>query len=159
MASGILSCRKALASSNCSRSSLGFGHELAINAAHALALDLVNRSVVRGQPLTEAKTFLRETMPRAVRELGPHHTMTLKFQWVYAFTLHAGIGDHTLDDLLEAEAKYAEIEKVFARRFGRDHPESVALRGEFDDLKEKLAACRLRAQLASTQQRPREDSS
>ena len=45
-----------------------------------------------------------------------------------------------------------EIEKVFARRFGRDHPESVALRGEFDDLKEKLAACRLRAQLASTQQ-------
>ena len=51
------------------------------------------------------------------------------------------------------------IEKVFARRFGRDHPESVALRGEFDDLKEKLAACRLRAQLASTQQRPREDSS
>ena len=78
--------------------------------------------------------------------------MTLKFQWVYAFTLHAGIGDHTLDDLLEAEAKYAEIEKVFARRFGRDHPESVALRGEFDDLKEKLAARRLRAQLASTQQ-------
>ena len=64
--------------------------------------------------------------------------MTLKFQWVYAFTLHAGIEDHTLDDLLEAEAKYAEIEKVFARRFGRDHPESVALRGEFDDLKEKL---------------------
>ena len=135
---------------------LGFRHESTLTAAHALTLDLINQAVVARRPLppelAEAKTFLRETMPRAVRELGPHHTMTLKFQWVYAFTLHAGIGDHTLDDLLEAEAKYAEIEKVFARRFGRDHPESVALRGEFDDLKEKLAACRLRAQLASTQQ-------
>ena len=81
--------------------------------------------------------------------------MTLKFQWVYAFTLHAGIGDHTLDDLLEAEAKYAEIEKVFARRFGRDHQELVALRQEFAGLKEKLASIRLRAQQASMQQRVR----
>ena len=68
---------------------------------------------------------------------------------------------------LQALRRLDEAEPLFRRAlaihernpFGRDHPESVALRGELDDLKEKLAACRLRAQLASTQQRPREDSS
>ena len=53
-----------------------------------------------------------------------------------------------------------EIEKVFTRRFGRDHQESVALRGELADLKGRLKALAdLAPQLASMQQRParRED--
>jgi len=133
---------------------LGFCHENTFRAAHGLALDLINRDALANRPLTEAKTFLRETLPRAVQELGPHDTTTLKFQWVYAYAL-GNDQDATVDDLLEAEAKYAEIEKVFARRFGRDHQESVALRREFAGLKEKLASRRLGAQLDSMQQRVR----
>ena len=67
--------------------------------------------------------------------------MTLKFQWVYAYALQSD-DDATLDDLLEAEAKYMEIEKVFARRFGEQHPDTAGLRRELANMRNKPTAYR-----------------
>ena len=117
---------------------LGFSAPQSLSAAHALALDLVNMATLANASQAEAKSFLRETMPRATRELGPHDTMTLKFRWVYAYAL-TNDENPTLDDMIEAEATLVEIEKIFTRRFGPEHPETAGLHRELATLRKRLA--------------------
>ena len=119
---------------------LGFSHEESLNEAHCIALDLVNRPDRDSQ--TEAKAFLRDIMPRALADLGPEHLTYLRFRWVYAFALHDDDAAATLDDMIEAEATYVAIERVYARRFGNSHPETRGLRGEISKVRERIAKVR-----------------
>ena len=91
---------------------------------------------------TEAKAFLRDIMPRALEDLGPEHQTYLRFRWVYAFALHDDDVAATLNDMIEAEATYVAIERVYARRFGPSHPETRGLRGEISKLRENMAKVR-----------------
>ena len=64
--------------------------------------------------------------------------MTLKFRWVYAYAL-TNDENPTLDDMTEAEATLVEIEKIFTRRFGPEHPETAGLHRELATLRKRLA--------------------
>ena len=119
---------------------LGFSHEESLNEAHCIALTLVNRPDRDSQ--TEAKVFLRDIMPRALEDLGPEHQTYLRFRWVYAYALHDDDAAATLDDMIEAEATYVAIERVYARRFGPSHPETRGLRGEISNLRENMEKVR-----------------
>ena len=64
--------------------------------------------------------------------------MNLQFRWVYAFTLWRE-SSATPEDLIEGETTYLELEKVYARRFGPEHPETVVLRDEIARMYSELA--------------------
>ena len=117
----------------------GLSHEVSLAEAHRLALALVNRL---HDSQAEAKTFLRDIMPRARRFLGPHDTMYLRFRWTYAFALADDRTDGTLNDMIEAEKTYVEIEKIYTRRFGSEHPTTVTLREEISKVRGYIANVR-----------------
>ena len=90
----------------------------------------------RNAILIEAKILLRDNMPRAVQVLGPEDTTTMRFRWVYAYSLFIADGA-PLRDLNEAVATYEDIERVWLRRFGENHPEMLSLRGELGEVREE----------------------
>ena len=77
---------------------------------------------------TEAKSFLREQLPKARRVLGEGHHNTLKMRWLYAETLYKDDGA-TLDDLREAVTTLGETTQVGRRVFGGTHPLTVGIEG------------------------------
>ena len=60
----------------------------------------------------------------------------MRFRWVYAYSLFIADGA-PLRDLNEAVATYEDIERVWLRRFGENHPEMLSLRGELGEVREE----------------------
>ena len=124
--------------------SRGEADESSLHAAHSLALDLVNEYFrlkdsqdveARNAILIEAKILLRDNMPRAAQVLGPEDTTTMRFRWVYAYSLYVDDAA-SLRDLNEAVATYEDVERVWLRRFGENHPEILGLRRELGEVRE-----------------------
>ena len=74
-------------------------------------------------------------MPRAAQVLGPEDTTTMRFRWVYAYSLYVDDAA-SLRDLNEAVATYEDVERVWLRRFGENHPEILGLRRELGEVRE-----------------------
>ena len=123
MASGILSRRNALASSNCCSAS-----------TRVDASTLVDEL----QQFDEARAFLRDRIPEATRALGKDHDQTFKLQRMYAQSLYENDGA-SREDVTEAIATLEDIDRRGTRVYGPAHPQAVATRNRLAEARETLA--------------------
>ena len=86
----------------------------------------------------EAKSLLREQIPRARRALGTEHENYIKLLWCYAATL-SKCGE-SRDDRAEAVTSFEELLKVSQRVFGPAHPFTNAIQQNLELAISKLAA-------------------
>jgi hypothetical protein len=99
---------------------------------YALSLCKLGRS-------EEAKSWLREMIPIALRTLGETDEVTLSLRKFYAMALFVDAGA-TLDDIREAVTMLEDLERTRRRVFGGTHPATAEIRDELRNARAKLRA-------------------
>ena len=102
----------------------------AANLASTLVDDL--------EQLDEARAFLRDRIPEAMRVCGKDHDITFKMQRMYAQCLFQNDGA-SRSDLTEAVAKLEDLARRQTRIFGASHPQTDSTRRCLQVAREKLA--------------------
>ena len=88
---------------------------------------------------TEAKSFLREQLPKARRVLGVDHDTVIQMRWQHAETLRLD-GDASREDLVEAVTVLEELSRKTQRIYGTSHPLPTDIRTTLGLARKKLAA-------------------
>ena len=91
----------------------------AVNLAASLVDDL--------KQFDEARAFLRDRIPEAVRSLGKNHESTFRLQRMYAQCLYRNDGA-SLDDITTAIATLEDLDRRQTRTFGASHPQTCSTR-------------------------------
>ena len=91
----------------------------AVNLASSLVDDL--------RQFDEARAFLRDRIPEAVRSLGKNHESTFRLQRMYAQCLFQNDGA-SLDDITTAIATLDDLDRRQTRTFGASHPQTSCTR-------------------------------
>ena len=86
----------------------------------------------------EARAFLRDRIPEAMRVCGKDHDITFKMQRMYAQCLFQNDGA-SRSDLTEAVAKLEDLDRRQTRIFGASHPQTDSSRRCLQVAREKLA--------------------
>ena len=100
---------------------LGYRADRILHDALDLAISLTNAG-----NRTEAKSFIREQLPKARRALGEEHEVVLRFRSTYAHLISVFTGV-TRDDLDEAVTILAELDPMTRRIYGPAHPFSATI--------------------------------
>ena len=102
------------------------------------ALDLAI-SLTNAGNRTEAKSFIREQLPKARRALGEEHEVVLRFRSTYAHLISVFTGV-TRDDLDEAVTILAELDPMTRRIYGPAHPFSATIQSHLKHFGKRLVA-------------------
>ena len=86
----------------------------------------------------EAKAFLEDRIPEAIRALGKDHGTTFKLQRMYAQCLYQN-ADASQDDVTAAIAQLEDLDRRMTRIFGTAHPQTGHTRRRLAEAREKLA--------------------
>ena len=86
----------------------------------------------------EARAFLRDRIPEAVRALGKDHGLTFKLQRMYA-QCHYENDDASRDDVATAIAALEDLDRRCTRIYGAAHPQTSHTRDRLAEAREKLA--------------------
>ena len=70
---------------------------------------------------TEAKSFLREQLPKARRVLGVDHEIVIQMRWQHADALRLSDGA-SREDVVEAVTLLEELSRTTQRIYGTSHP-------------------------------------
>ena len=93
----------------------------------------------------EAKAFLRDRIPEAIRALGKAHATTYILQRMYAQCLYQN-ADASQDDVTAAIAQLEDLDRRMTRTYGAAHPQTGHTRA-------RLAEARTRARLAEAREK------
>ena len=113
----------------------GRDNESTLVVAGNLAATLVENEL---QQFDEARAFLRDRIPEAVRALGKDHDITFRMQRTYARCLYQN-ADASQDDVTAAIAQLEDLDRRQTRIFGASHPETEYTRGRLAQARETLA--------------------
>ena len=102
----------------------------AANLASTLVDDL--------EQFDEARAFLRDRIPEAIRVLGKDHDLTFKLQRMYAQSLYENDGA-SREDVTAAIATLEDIDRRGTRVYGPAHPQAVSTRNRLAEARETLA--------------------
>ena len=86
----------------------------------------------------EAKAFLEDRIPEAIRALGKNNEYTFRLQRMYAQCLFLNDGA-SRSDLTEAISKLEDLDRRQTRIFGAAHPQTNTTRFFLAEAREKLA--------------------
>ena len=86
----------------------------------------------------EAKAFLLDRIPEAIRALGKNHEITFKMQRMYAQCLYQN-PDASQDDVTAAIAQLEDLDRRMTRTYGTAHPQTGHTRCRLAGAREKLA--------------------
>ena len=75
------------------------------------------------QQFDEAKAFLLDRIPEAIRALGKNHETTFKMQRMYAQCLYQN-ADASQDDVTTAIAQLEDLDRRTTRTYGAAHPQT-----------------------------------
>ena len=116
-----------------------------ISALHGLnrdtlltAANLASTLVDDLEQFDEARAFLRDRIPEAIRVLGKDHDLTFKLQRIYAQCLYENDGA-SLEDITAAVATLEDLDRRQTRIFGAAHPQTNTTRFFLAEAREKLA--------------------
>ena len=90
------------------------------------------------QQFDEAKAFLLDRIPEAIRALGKNHETTFKMQRMYAQCLYQN-ADTSQDDVTTAIAQLEDLDRKMTRTYGAAHPQTSCTRRCLAKAREKLA--------------------
>ncbi len=90
------------------------------------------------QQFDEAKAFLRDRIPEAVRALGKDHGITFVLQRMYAQCLYQNDGA-SRDDVTAAIAQLEDFDRRQTRIYGAPHPQTDCTRAHLAAARKKLA--------------------
>ena len=113
---------------------LGYRADRILHDALDLAISLTNAG-----NRTEAKSFIREQLPKARRALGEEHEVVLRFRSTYAHLISVFTGV-TRDDLDEAVTILAELDPMTRRIYGPAHPFSATIQSHLKHFGKRLVA-------------------
>ena len=102
----------------------------AANLASTLVDDL--------EQLDEARAFLRDRIPEAIRVLGKNHDLTFKLQRMHAQCLFENAGA-SLEDVTAAIAALEDLDRRQTQVFGSRHPQTAGTRRFLAEARETLA--------------------
>ena len=108
---------------------------------HVMFIRVLNLSVslrVTGR-FTEAKSLIREQIPKARRALSANHESVTRLRWNYATCLYDDPAA-SRDDLVESLTIHEEIYSTTRRIYGPTHPFAEAIQRELGRVRSKLAA-------------------
>ena len=111
------------------------------------ALALV-RSLINDHLYEEARTLVRDVLPRSRRTLGNGHYLTLDLQCEYACAISLD-AKSPLGDVREAVAILEEAVRTIRRVMGAHHPDFAIYRGYLESARMRLADDESRAADAS----------
>ena len=86
----------------------------------------------------EARSFLRDRIPEAVRSLGKDNDSTFKLQRMYAQCLYKH-ADASLEDVTTAIATLEDLDQRMGRIYGNANPQAQWTRKLLEEAREKLA--------------------
>ena len=86
----------------------------------------------------EAKAFLRDRIPEAIRALGKDHDITFRLQRMYAQCCYQNDGA-SREDVTAAIAALEDIDRRQTRIYGAAHPQTDTTRFFLAEAREKLA--------------------
>ena len=86
----------------------------------------------------DAKAFLLDRIPEAIRALGKDHDLAFKMQRMYARCLYKNDGA-SLEDITAAVATLEDIDRLMTRVYGASHPQTGATRAHLAAARAKLA--------------------
>ena len=113
---------------------LGYRADRILHDALDLAISLTNAG-----NRTEARSFIREQLPKARRALGEEHEIVLRFRSTYAHLISVFTGV-TRDDLDEAVTILAELDPMTRRIYGPAHPFSATIQSHLKHFGKRLVA-------------------
>ena len=111
---------------------------MAAGATCLTAGNLASTLVDELQQFDEAKAFLRDRIPEAVRALGKDHGITFVLQRMYAQCLYQNDGA-SRDDVTAAIAQLEDLDRRNTRTYGPAHPQTCATRDRLAEARETLA--------------------
>ena len=85
----------------------------------------------------EAKAFLRDRIPEAIRALGKAHATTYILQRMYAQCLYQN-ADASQDDVTAAIAQLEDLDRRMTRTYGTVHPQTNTTRFFLAEARQKL---------------------
>jgi hypothetical protein len=86
----------------------------------------------------EAKAFLEDRIPEAIRALGKNNEYTFRLQRMYAQCLFLNDGA-SRSDLTEAISKLEDLDRRQTRIYGAAHPQTCATRSCLEAARKQLA--------------------
>ena len=105
-----------------------------LTAAANLASTLIDNL----KQFDEARAFLRDRIPEAIRVLGKNHDLTFKLQRMHAQCLFENAGA-SLEDVTAAIAALEDLDRRQTQVFGSRHPQTAGTRRFLAEAREKLA--------------------
>ena len=102
------------------------------------AVNLAASLVDTLQQFDEARTFLRDRIPEAVRALGKDHGTTLRLERMHAQCLYRNDGA-SRDDITTAIATLEELYRRITRIYGATHPQARGTQDYLEKARETLA--------------------
>ena len=112
----------------------GLNSEDTLISAANLAATLVDTL----QQFDEARAFLRDRIPEAMRVCGKDHDITFRMQRMYAQCLYRNDGA-SLDDVTAAIAQLEDLDRRMTRTYGAAHPQTGSTRTRLEAARKKLA--------------------
>ena len=108
-----------------------------------LYIDVLNlsKSLLDTHRHTEARSFLREQLPKARRALGPADDTLFKLRWNYALSL-CDTGA-SREDVLEATTLLEELSSTAQRVYGPSNPAAVKIKEDLAHARRKLTIVQL----------------
>ena len=89
------------------------------------------------QQFDEARAFLRDRIPEAMRVCGKDHDITFKMQRMYAQSLYENDGA-SREDVTAAIAQLEDIDRRQTRIYGAAHPQTRSTRRRLAEARAKL---------------------
>ena len=111
----------------------GRNHGVTLITARNLASCLVDTL----QQFDEARAFLRDRIPEAIRTLGTDDGITFRLQRMYAQSLY-GNADASLEDVTAAIATLEDVDRRQTRTYGASHPQTESTRRRLAEARAKL---------------------
>ena len=102
------------------------------------AVNLASSLVDTLQQFDEARAFLRDRIPEAVRALGKDHGTTLRLERMHAQCLYRNNGA-SRDDITTAIATLEELYRRITRIYGATHPQARGTQDYLEKARETLA--------------------
>ena len=91
------------------------------------------------QQFDEARAFLRDRIPEAIRACGNDHDITFRLQRMYAQCLYLNDGA-SREDVTAAIAQLEDIDRRQTRIYGAAHPQTRSTRRRLAAARAKLRA-------------------
>ena len=100
---------------------------------------VARRSIVDDlEQFDEARAFLRDRIPEAIRVLGKNHDLTFKLQRMHSQCLFENAGA-SLEDVTAAIAALVDLDRRQTQVFGSRHPQTAGTRRFLEKARQKLA--------------------